>query len=149
MNDIILNRWNVSCNCPQPSYRWSSFYGMCVDIDECEENSDPCTSLSEACLNLPGSYKCVCKWGYSWNEASKKCEYSSVSDILLLRKESELENIKEENISESFFGRISNRIKTKFAKNSSATNVPLPNVAFLCYIYIFASSLFCVMTNCV
>lgn len=33
------------------------------DIDECEEGSFECTENSH-CINLPGSYMCVCDYGY-------------------------------------------------------------------------------------
>ncbi|KAL3285869.1 hypothetical protein HHI36_000389 [Cryptolaemus montrouzieri] len=115
LKDIILNRWNVSCMCPWLGYKWKSFYGICVDVDECEENIDPCNPLSEACINLPGSYKCVCKWGYMWNKESKKCEFSSIAESLVLRKSTEKEN--EDNSSDSFFKRIFFRNKEKFFRS--------------------------------
>lgn len=121
MNEIILNRWNVSCACPWTGYRWSSLYGICVDIDECEENSEPCNTVSEACLNLPGSFRCVCKWGYSWNDDAKKCEYSSISDSLVLRKKSEIPSEEEEE-NNPFLGNVFNKIRTKFVKSSTSSS---------------------------
>ncbi|KAK9875281.1 hypothetical protein WA026_007672 [Henosepilachna vigintioctopunctata] len=110
--DIILNRWNVSCKCPKSGYRWSSLYGICVDIDECAENRHNCRTIKEACINLPGSFKCVCRWGYIWNKETKSCEQSSALDTLVLRKNSELE-YEEMNTTESFFKRLLNKFSNR------------------------------------
>lgn len=61
----MLNRWNVSCGCPKAGYVWNSLYGMCIDVDECSNIvENKCDTKLEACINLPGTYRCACKWGH-------------------------------------------------------------------------------------
>ncbi|XP_044258930.1 uncharacterized protein LOC123007610 [Tribolium madens] len=88
-SDLILNRWNVSCKCREKGLEWSSFYGICVDIDECATGAHACNPEKETCLNLLGSFKCVCKWGHIFNKKSKTCEPSKALTHLMLRKQEE------------------------------------------------------------
>ncbi|XP_017774912.1 PREDICTED: uncharacterized protein LOC108561476 [Nicrophorus vespilloides] len=83
--DIVLNRWNVTCHCPSAGFVWDSTYGICVDIDECYIQAHTCRkSEGEACLNTVGSYRCVCKWGFTWNKDVSKCmENEAISMIKL------------------------------------------------------------------
>lgn len=86
--DIILNRWNVTCNCSKNGYRWSSRYGLCIDVDECSGNAHGCDNNTEICVNLPGSYECACRWGYAWNYDENKCtENNALTIIMKARKE--------------------------------------------------------------
>lgn len=80
LKDLINNRWNVSCNCKQNGFKWKSQFGMCIDINECLFERKVCDNQTEDCLNLPGSFKCVCKWNFEFNKKSKKCieSYNSV-----------------------------------------------------------------------
>lgn len=73
LKSIIKNHWNVSCNCQEKGFTWKSMYGMCVDINECITGSHTCNNRSESCLNLPGTFKCVCKRGYIFNRTGKYC----------------------------------------------------------------------------
>lgn len=74
-------RNNFLNNCVPFSFR----FGMCVDIDECLDNTDGCNEDSETCLNLRGSYACACAVGYRWNTTIEKC-----TPILAFQK---LENV--------------------------------------------------------
>ncbi|VEN60296.1 unnamed protein product [Callosobruchus maculatus] len=63
---------------------WSSLYGICVDIDECaipEKNN--CDRMTEACVNLPGTFRCVCQWGHIFNEQQKKCVPSAALEVVM------------------------------------------------------------------
>lgn len=88
-NDIVLNHWNITCVCAQEGYRWSSRYGLCVDIDECVERQHLCKNESESCVNLPGRYRCACRWGYVWNSDSKECVPSAALSIVQLHRSEE------------------------------------------------------------
>lgn len=95
---MILNRWNVSCKCREKGYEWSSFYGICIDIDECASGAHSCNPEKETCLNMPGSYKCVCKWGHILDPKTKSCKLSDALTHLMLRKEEEEEEQQEETL---------------------------------------------------
>ncbi|XP_050294268.1 uncharacterized protein LOC126734614 isoform X2 [Anthonomus grandis grandis] len=85
--DLILNRWNVSCHCQEKGYIWNSLYGLCVDIDECSDEVHTCNKEGQACINLPGSYKCICRWGYFFDNSKKTCVVSNVIDKIKLNSE--------------------------------------------------------------
>lgn len=80
--NLILNRWNVTCRCPQIGYEWDSRYGICVDIDECLGDSHGCDLEREACLNLPGSFQCACRWGYAKRDG--RCEPNQALNLIKL-----------------------------------------------------------------
>ncbi|XP_023189205.1 uromodulin-like [Xiphophorus maculatus] len=46
-----------SSSCCESGYRWSPELG-CVDVDECSQQSSPC-SAHQICSNRPGSYECL------------------------------------------------------------------------------------------
>ena len=35
-NGLVHNRWNTTCQCSRKGLRWSSKYGICIDINECK-----------------------------------------------------------------------------------------------------------------
>ncbi|XP_072944511.1 uncharacterized protein [Epargyreus clarus] len=72
LKDIIRNRWNISCNCKN-GFEWKSEFGMCVDINECLSNRHICDTTSQDCLNLPGAFHCICKWGFILDDSEKGC----------------------------------------------------------------------------
>lgn len=80
--DMVLNRWNVTCECPEPGYIWESRYGTCVDVNECATAVHNCDDEREVCVNVAGSYRCVCNWGYVWNKEQAKCESSPALDTI-------------------------------------------------------------------
>lgn len=69
-SNIILNRWNTSCHCNDIGFTWESEFEMCVDINECIMGSHNCNQQTENCLNIPGSFKCICRWEYSLDKNS-------------------------------------------------------------------------------
>lgn len=78
LKDIIANKWNVSCNCKDIGFQWKSQYGMCVDINECVTGVHTCNKTTEDCLNLSGTYHCICKWGFAFDQETKKCVQNKV-----------------------------------------------------------------------
>ncbi|XP_049876133.1 uncharacterized protein LOC126373840 [Pectinophora gossypiella] len=72
LKDIVLNRWNITCHCKEPGFKWSSRHGMCVDVNECSTGEHNCDLMWHDCLNLPGSYQCVCKFGLQYDKKNKK-----------------------------------------------------------------------------
>lgn len=77
---IMHNFWNLSCACKTKGFIWSSIDGMCVDVDECADGSHTCNLDTQNCLNLPGSFHCICNWGFDWDEKTKSC-YQSYLNI--------------------------------------------------------------------
>ena len=73
---LITNYLNVSCRCPR-GHRFSAYFRRCVDVDECFEGIDDCDRASEACLNLRGSFDCVCRYGFHWNASEASCQPSA------------------------------------------------------------------------
>ncbi|KAF5299301.1 hypothetical protein FQA39_LY02474 [Lamprigera yunnana] len=92
--DIIRNRWNVTCDCHRIGYEWSSKYGMCIDIDECFRKMHNCSVTLKACVNLPGSFRCVCPWGFTQNN-NNICVANSAFQMI------ELHNVKTENVTKN------------------------------------------------
>lgn len=84
LTEIILNHWNVTCHCEQEGFTWDSRYGICIDVDECSNESHKCKLESESCINLPGSYECVCRWGYSLRNG--RCEPSPALSIIKMHR---------------------------------------------------------------
>lgn len=125
--NIVLNRWNVSCQCDKIGYVWESRYGICVDINECTTNAHDCDATTEVCLNLPGTYRCACNWGYVWNKKISRC---SISEALTVLKRVRLEKDKIKNTkAKSLIKTIYYKIFGKSFAISSSTNIIL--VSFL------------------
>ncbi|XP_051166293.1 collagen and calcium-binding EGF domain-containing protein 1-like [Leptopilina boulardi] len=66
----------IICTC-WSGYRFNSerqkrgLKPVCVDIDECVENSTDCEQL---CINEPGDFSCGCNDGFILNKDNKTCE---------------------------------------------------------------------------
>lgn len=74
---LRANQINVSCECHQRGYEWSSRFGLCVDINECVRGTHNCTQdVGKSCLNLPGHYTCVCRLGYVYDPEMRQCIHS-------------------------------------------------------------------------
>ncbi|XP_077275500.1 uncharacterized protein LOC143904570 [Temnothorax americanus] len=80
---LRTNQINVSCECHQRGYEWSSRFGLCVDVNECVRGTHNCTRNSESCLNLPGHYACICRLGYIYNPETRQCIHSPDIDRIL------------------------------------------------------------------
>lgn len=100
--NLILNRWNVSCSCPRKGFEWNSLYGMCVDVDECALGAHRCDRELEVCVNLPGNFKCACKWGHTFNKGTRKCSPSAALSAFILNRH----NLEENNKTDSIWSRI-------------------------------------------
>lgn len=56
-------------------YLWHFFF---LDKDECMTDNNICGF--GRCENLPGSYRCVCNRGYTYDDKTKKCVGTKNSD---------------------------------------------------------------------
>ncbi|XP_057334151.1 uncharacterized protein LOC130673212 [Microplitis mediator] len=75
LNSLIKNELNITCDCQDSGYEWSSKFGLCVDIDECSKKLDNCSHTSNTvCINLPGSFYCACQLGYIYNIETESCQ---------------------------------------------------------------------------
>ncbi|XP_044588895.1 uncharacterized protein LOC123268077 [Cotesia glomerata] len=83
-NSLISNKLNLTCDCDEPGYEWSSKFGLCIDIDECSTNLHDCWPESHTvCVNLPGSFDCVCELGYEYDNGTEKCKNNyAVQNVL-------------------------------------------------------------------
>ncbi|XP_063895315.1 uncharacterized protein LOC135118120 [Helicoverpa armigera] len=77
-DDIVENKWNVSCYCKDTGFEWKSQFGMCVDTNECVTDQHNCDNVTENCINLPGTFQCICKWGYAFDSHENKCKPKNV-----------------------------------------------------------------------
>ncbi|XP_055595503.1 fibulin-1 isoform X2 [Uranotaenia lowii] len=55
--------------------------GECVDVDECETGEATCNAMTQVCMNLEGSYRCLdiqedvkCEAGYRLDRKTGQCE---------------------------------------------------------------------------
>ncbi|VDP15176.1 unnamed protein product [Soboliphyme baturini] len=62
--DLIDNRLNMSCECQERGMRFDSQAQVCVDVDECIEDSAKCNQANTVCVNTVGGYQCVCRAGF-------------------------------------------------------------------------------------
>lgn len=72
LKGIIKNEWNITCQCKEAGFIWISNMGMCVDINECVTGIHSCDNVTEECINLPGTYECICKFGFAKDYISYK-----------------------------------------------------------------------------
>lgn len=84
-NDIVKNRWNISCSCANSGFVWKSEYSMCVDINECTTGTHTCNAQNEDCLNLPGKFMCICKWGFRYDDRVKQCRIHNIFNCSTIR----------------------------------------------------------------
>ena len=59
LNQIKLNKLNITCKNCEKGKRYELKYFTCIDIDECAESIDNCKQLNKSCLNTIGSFKCI------------------------------------------------------------------------------------------
>ncbi|KAK3101017.1 hypothetical protein FSP39_000303 [Pinctada imbricata] len=79
LEDLKRNKFNYTCNCTSVrlGLKWSSLYRMCIDRDECYEGTVTCP-LRKICRNTIGSYRCMCRRGYTENLLTGKCTKSQI-----------------------------------------------------------------------
>lgn len=81
---LLANQINISCECREPGYEWSSRFGLCVDVNECTRGGHGCAmEQGEVCMNLAGGYECVCKFGYVYDDDRGDCVFSSDVEEML------------------------------------------------------------------
>ncbi|MFH4977032.1 hypothetical protein AB6A40_003741 [Gnathostoma spinigerum] len=71
---------NDASRCP-PGWELSPSDGNCVDIDECHL-PHVCLADNTHCLNIPGSFACVCLRGFYWSGIASLCV--DIDECLLL-----------------------------------------------------------------
>jgi hypothetical protein len=82
--EALRRNWiNVSCECRQPGYEWSSRFGLCVDVNECTRGTHNCTPDVESCLNLPGRHACICRLGNVYDAKEDRCVHSAKIEKIL------------------------------------------------------------------
>ena len=52
-----------------------------VDVDECKNNLNNCSNM---CINLNGSYSCVCDFGFSLQDDGETCRSRYHNSLCLL-----------------------------------------------------------------
>ncbi|XP_076664972.1 uncharacterized protein LOC143367231 [Andrena cerasifolii] len=85
---LMGNRINISCECHEPGYEWSSRFGLCVDVNECSRGEHSCSSDDgETCINMPGGYECICRFGYVYDLEQRACAVNSAVEEMLTEAE--------------------------------------------------------------
>jgi hypothetical protein len=92
IEDIIRNNLNVTCICPS-GYEYSTRLKICIDIDECSEKIDSCNGYKQSCLNLEGSFLCLCEDGFKISELSAEKYYAFNQDLAIQLLEGRKNNI--------------------------------------------------------
>lgn len=59
-------------------YKFSIQQQKCIDIDECEENSDTCDRDTQTCINSKGGFRCIdrepsCDYGFRYSADLQNC----------------------------------------------------------------------------
>ncbi|XP_028047516.2 uncharacterized protein LOC105836441 [Monomorium pharaonis] len=133
---LKTNQINVSCECHQRGYEWSSRFGLCVDVNECVRGTHNCTrNAGESCLNLPGRYVCVCQLGYIYNSKVGQCVYSQAINRVLKGYVKEPEPVK----TRSLFTKI---VQTITRSGSGYIRSDRISILFLCFIVSYKSICF-------
>ncbi|XP_061595317.1 latent-transforming growth factor beta-binding protein 3-like isoform X2 [Cololabis saira] len=66
-----------TCHC-YPGYHLNLQRNICVDDNECE--SEPCGHGRGRCVNIEGSYKCLCRTGYKHTVQNKRLKCTDVDE---------------------------------------------------------------------
>nr|XP_012140862.1 PREDICTED: uncharacterized protein LOC100878185 [Megachile rotundata] len=99
---LVGNQINISCNCLESGYEWSSRFGLCVDVNECIRGEHGCsTDDGETCMNMPGGYECVCKIGYIYDSERRECIFSSAVHEILAGEKGETNDSETKSILET------------------------------------------------
>ncbi|XP_033120224.1 uncharacterized protein LOC117119508 isoform X1 [Anneissia japonica] len=62
---VYIENGNYECHTCSDGYELTNNNDTCIDIDECETNTDDCDVSIEQCINVNGSFSCLCQPGYS------------------------------------------------------------------------------------
>ncbi|KRY65385.1 Epidermal growth factor-like protein 6, partial [Trichinella pseudospiralis] len=81
--DLIQNRLNSSCICPEQGMRYDPNALMCVDVDECGEGTAVCSKFNTDCVNTVGGYICVCRAGFKESNFGCVVNLDPIDDLLL------------------------------------------------------------------
>lgn len=60
------------CSCPV-GFKLFSDQRRCIDINECDEQTDTCDKGTSICINNKGSYECRCKDGFNIDPVTGQC----------------------------------------------------------------------------
>nr|XP_034196363.1 uncharacterized protein LOC117611947 [Osmia lignaria] len=126
---LIGNQINISCECMESGYEWSSRFGLCVDVNECTRGEHSCSiNDGEACMNMPGGYQCICKIGYVYDPGRRECVFSSTIHELLAGEKNETNVTETNNILEMVVKAI-----TRSSDNSLRINYSILFLVMLMY----------------
>ena len=90
---LIKNEINVTCQCRESGFKWSSRFGLCVDVNECISERHNCSLNSgQTCLNLPGNFDCVCQLGFTYDSLKRQCVPNTKIEALLQRTAPKIQN---------------------------------------------------------
>jgi hypothetical protein len=67
---------SYSCHCHAGFHHTADHNRTCVDVDECATH--PC---SHRCLNLPGTYQCICSYGQILMADGHTCGFADLCDL--------------------------------------------------------------------
>ena len=80
---LILMKFFINCFQNFLNLGWIWFKnGLFVDLNECAMDND-CNSTTSVCVNEVGSYKCICKQGYSLQASDCMSFDFSIYDLSL------------------------------------------------------------------
>ncbi|KRX77185.1 Nephronectin, partial [Trichinella sp. T6] len=82
--DLIQNRLNSSCSCPEHGMRYDPNALMCVDVDECGEGTAVCSKFNTDCVNTVGGYICVCRAGFKESNFGCVVNLDPIDDVVVL-----------------------------------------------------------------
>ncbi|KAF7395629.1 hypothetical protein HZH68_009679 [Vespula germanica] len=123
---LKTNQINVSCECPETGYEWSSRFGLCVDVNECTRGIHNCTyEDGESCINLPGHFDCICRYGYVYSLNKGHCVLS-----MTIKNALRVETIEPTVTKRSLLDRIvdvieNSKVSYYTRKSSQSTNMSL------------------------
>lgn len=76
-------------------------------MNECSRKLHDCSlEDGETCFNMPGSYECVCKFGYAYDSALKACVVSSIVQEVLTIAETESNETRKTSVMEMIIDTI-------------------------------------------
>ena len=83
LDDLKQNKLNVTCQCPK-GFEYSNYLKGCIDIDECLEKIDSCNGYKQSCLNIEGSFICLCEDGFTFKPPESIEKNSNLTDETMI-----------------------------------------------------------------